>query len=85
MVDFVYESKPYRKKQRRGKYLLDSPSESSWLVGKSGRQHRKNGLGVDALTGRSLQARPDAPVRQAAVSRMMKPSVLIEMVIVRLS
>jgi len=22
MVDFVYESKPYRKKQRRGKYLL---------------------------------------------------------------
>lgn len=85
MIDFVYESQPYRKKQRRGKYLLDSPSESSWSVEKSGRQHRKNGLRVDALTGSFLQARPDAPVRQAAVSRMMHPSVLIEMAIVRLS
>ena len=85
MVDFVYESKPYRKKQRRGKYLLDSPSESSWSVEKSGRQHRKNGLRVDALKGSFLQARPDAPVRQAAVSRMMNPSVLIEMAIARLS
>jgi hypothetical protein len=85
MVDFVYESQPYRKKQRRGKYLLDSPSESSWSVEKSGRQHRKNGLRVDALTGSFLQARPDAPVRQAAVSRKMNPSVLIEMAIARLS
>jgi hypothetical protein len=85
MIDWVYESKPYRKKQRRGKYLLVGPSESSWSVEKSGRQHRKNGLGVDALTGIFLQANPDAPVRQAAVSRKMNPSVLIEMAVARLS
>ena len=85
VIDCVYELKPYRKKQRRGKYLLDSPSESSWSVEKSGRQHRKNGLRVDALTGSFLQARPDAPVRQAAVSEAMNPSVLIEMAVVRLS
>jgi hypothetical protein len=54
MVDFVYESQPYRKKQRRGKYLLDGPSESSWSVRKSGRQHRENGLRVDALKGSFL-------------------------------
>ena len=85
VIDFVYESQPYRKKQRRGKYLLDSPSESSWSVEKSGRQHRKNGLRVDALTGSFLQARPDAPVRQATVSRVMNPSVPVEMTIARLS
>ena len=85
MIDCVYESKPYRKKQRRGKYLLDGSSESSWSVEKSGRQHRKNGLRVDALTRIFLQACPDAPVRQAAVSRVMNPFVLIEMAIASLS
>ena len=78
MVDFVYESQPYRKKQRRGKYLLNSPAESSWSVEKSGRQHRKNGLGVDALTGVFLQTYPDAPVRQATVSSAAKGSVPVE-------
>ncbi|OUL07694.1 hypothetical protein B0533_13130 [Sedimentibacter sp. SX930] len=65
--------------------MLDGSSESSWSVEKSGRQHRKNGLRVDALKRSFLQARPDAPVRQAAVSRMMNPSLLIEMAIARLS
>ena len=66
------------KKQRRGKYWLDSPSESSWSVEKSGRQHRKNGLGVDALTGIFLQTYPDAPVSQATVSSAAKGSVPVE-------
>jgi hypothetical protein len=39
------------KRQRRGKYQRNSPSESSWSVKKSGQQFGKNGLGVDALTG----------------------------------
>ena len=45
---------------------------------KSGRQHRKNGLGVDALTGIFLQTYPDAPVSQATVSSAAKGSVPVE-------
>jgi len=56
------------------------------LVGEKERTAaQENGLRVDALKGSFLQARPDAPVRQAAVSRVMNPFVLIEMAIARLS
>ena len=78
VVDFVYQIKAIQKKAKKRKVLVGSPSESSWSVEKSGRQHRKNGLGVDALTGIFLQTYPDAPVSQATVSSAAKGSVPVE-------
>ncbi len=74
VVDFVYQIKAIQKKAKKRKVLVGSPSESSWSVEKSGRQHRKNGLGVDALTGSPCRRIRTPPLdRQRYQAQQMAP------------